>query len=95
MGLVLRCSLSGWGLPIGPAVRHTCSFLEPGLVEWPQCVLRARDSFLLELLGLGSGWLSPCRADVAAHVMEACHTCREKVSAAVLPFGSKQLNRLK
>lgn len=66
MGLVLRCSLSGWGLPIGLAVRHTCSFLEPGLAEWPQCVLHARDSFPLELLGLDSGWLSPRRADVAA-----------------------------
>ena len=95
MRLVLRCSLSGWGLPIGPAVSHTCSFLEPGLAEWPQCVLHARDSFLLEQPGLGSGQLSPRRADVAAHVMGACHACREGVSAAVLHFGSKQLNRFK
>lgn len=95
MGLVLRCSLSGRGPPMGPAIRHTCSFLEAGLAEWSQCVLHARDSFLLELLRLGSGQLSPRRADVAAHVMGACYACREGVSAEVLHFGSKQLNRLK
>lgn len=83
------------GPPYSPGSQTHLPLPGAGLAEWPQCVPHARDSFLLELLGLGSGQLSPRRADVAAHVMGACHACREGVSAAVLHFGSKQLSRLK
>lgn len=44
---------------------------------------RDRDNFLPGLLGLGSCWLSPSRADVAAHGTEACHAGGEGLSVVV------------
>lgn len=56
---------------------------------------RDRDNFLPGLLGLGSCWLSPSRADVAAHGTEACHAGGEGLSVVVFILEVSNSNRLK
>lgn len=59
-------------LPVWLGTPHRSCSLELCPAGWPMWAHScARDSFLPGLLELGSGWLSPSRADITAHAMGA------------------------
>lgn len=88
MGLVLRCSLSGWGFPQA----WQTHLLLPGAVP---CGVACVCAPVPGLVGLGSGWLSASGADVAAQATRTYHLCRKGLPLVVFILEITNSNRLK
>lgn len=67
--LVLRGSLSGWGLPRAWQTHAPASSWSRALRTGPCMFSCARNGFLPGPVGSGSGWLSAVEADVAAQAV--------------------------